>query len=114
MSFVGPRPEVPGLVNQEDPLWQEVLAARPGITDPVTLSLRNEEDLLAAAGTDPETYYRDILQPFKLRGYKEYLCFRTPWRDLLIIAKTLLAVILPFTTRTPSSEEIRGFPENDE
>ena len=45
MSFVGPRPEVPEFVDLSDPLWSEVLAHRPGITDPVTLRLRNEEQL---------------------------------------------------------------------
>src|SRR5437016_11227277 len=37
MSLVGPRPEVPKYVNLEDPMWQAILSARPGITDPVTL-----------------------------------------------------------------------------
>ncbi len=37
MAFVGPRPEVPEFVDLVDPAWREVLEARPGITDPVTL-----------------------------------------------------------------------------
>src|SRR5438132_1025889 len=40
MALVGPRPEVPRYVKLEDPMWQAVLAAKPGITDPVTLRLR--------------------------------------------------------------------------
>src|SRR5687767_11977002 len=39
MSFVGPRPEVPGYVDLADPRWQMVLTARPGLTDTVTLRL---------------------------------------------------------------------------
>ena len=47
MSLVGPRPEVPRFVQLADPTWQKVLAVRPGITDPVTLRLRSEAELLA-------------------------------------------------------------------
>src|SRR5437016_5417268 len=39
MALVGPRPEVPRYVKLDDPFWQLVLATRPGITDPVTVSL---------------------------------------------------------------------------
>jgi lipopolysaccharide/colanic/teichoic acid biosynthesis glycosyltransferase len=42
MSFVGPRPEVREYVDADDPLWQDILAVRPGITDPVALRLRND------------------------------------------------------------------------
>ena len=53
MALVGPRPEVPRYVRMEDPLWKEVLRVRPGITDPVTLKLRDEESVLARAGRRP-------------------------------------------------------------
>ncbi len=52
MALVGPRPEVPRYVQLENPRWKAVLAVRPGLTDPVTLSLRNEEELLAGIETD--------------------------------------------------------------
>src|SRR4051812_25918202 len=76
MSLVGPRPEVPRYVDAADPLWQSVLAARPGLTDPVTLRLRDEEALLASAD-DAERFYRERLLPWKLRGYRDYLARRT-------------------------------------
>ena len=57
----------------EDPLWQRVLEARPGLTDPVTLRLRNEEELLANCEGDPERFYLNTLQPYKLQGYLQYL-----------------------------------------
>ena len=47
MSLVGPRPEVPRYVDLNNSKWQRVLKVRPGITDPLTLRLRNEEELLA-------------------------------------------------------------------
>ena len=92
MALVGPRPEVPRYVQLDNPTWQAVLAVRPGITDPVTLSLRNEEELLAAVETDTERYYLDQLQPAKLKGYIAYLENRT-WRsDLKVLGKTIAAI----------------------
>jgi len=101
LALVGPRPEVPGYVDLDNPLWQKVLEVRPGITDPVTLKLRNEEELLAGCGTDPEKFYLSMLQPYKLLGYVDYLRKRT-WRtDVCVLIKTLFAVILPFQAPPP-------------
>jgi lipopolysaccharide/colanic/teichoic acid biosynthesis glycosyltransferase len=91
LSFVGPRPEVPALVEGSNDLWKRVLAVRPGITDPVTLALKDEEALLASVAGDRERFYRETLQPYKLRGYVEYLEMRSAWTDLGVIAKTVLA-----------------------
>jgi len=92
MALVGPRPEVPRYVRLDDPQWQVILQVRPGITDPVTLRLRNEEDLLAGANGDPETYYLNELQPSKLNGYIAYLQRRT-WRgDFSMLWRTVVEV----------------------
>jgi len=105
MSFVGPRPEVLALVNLENPLWQEILLVRPGITDPVTLKLRNEESLLAKVA-DKEAYYRDILQPYKMNGYVKFVR-RKSWKsDVKIVCQTVKAVVLPQTAPLPTKEEI--------
>jgi lipopolysaccharide/colanic/teichoic acid biosynthesis glycosyltransferase len=88
MSFVGPRPEVPEFVDLSDPQWRFILKARPGITDPVTLTLRNEEAVLAMA-EDKERYYRDVIQPYKLRGYIRYLETKSVRRDLGVIVRTI-------------------------
>lgn len=106
MALVGPRPEVPRYVDLDDPLWQEVLAVRPGLTDPVTLRLRNEEELLGALDGDPDTFYRSYLLPFKLRGYRGYLRQRSAWSDLLVLWDTLLGVLLPGRNPPPASQEI--------
>ncbi|HEY6147197.1 MAG TPA: sugar transferase, partial [Thermoanaerobaculia bacterium] len=63
LSLVGPRPEVPRFVDLGNPLWREALKVRPGLTDPVTLRLRNEEELLASVGGNREAFYREVLQP---------------------------------------------------
>lgn len=105
MSFVGPRPEVPALVNLDDPLWREILLVRPGITDPVTLKLRNEESLLANVA-DKEAYYRDILQPYKMNGYVKFVRKKSCKSDVKIVCQTLKAIVLPKTAPLPSKEEI--------
>lgn len=107
MSIVGPRPEVPELVDLTDPLWNETLEANPGLTDPVTLQLRNEEGLLAQA-TDREDFYKKTLQPYKLRGYVDFVRTRTWKKDVSIIFRTIKAIVFPQTVRQPTIEEMRG------
>jgi lipopolysaccharide/colanic/teichoic acid biosynthesis glycosyltransferase len=95
MAFVGPRPEVPELVDPESELWREVLSVRPGLTDPVTVGLRDEESLMASVEGDRERYYRETLQPAKLRGYLEYLHNRSWHSDLRVLGQTLIAIVQP-------------------
>jgi len=108
LSLVGPRPEVPRYVNLDSPSWKKVLGVRPGITDPVTIRLRNEEALMALAGDDPESFYLEVLQPFKLRGYTEYIRRRTARSDLVVLFRTLRAVLRPSSAPPPTLEEIRN------
>src|SRR5881397_3745045 len=54
MSLIGPRPEVPRYTDLENPLWRRVLAVRPGITDPLTLRLRDEESMMPAGEAERE------------------------------------------------------------
>src|ERR1041385_3664268 len=93
MSLVGPRPEVPAYVNLSDPFWRVILSVRPGLTDPITVSLRNEEDLLAQAGANAEAFYVSQLQPAKLRGYIDYLQQRTVRSDVVILFRTMAEII---------------------
>lgn len=50
MSFVGPRPDVPGYADRLQGENREILRLRPGITGPASLKYRDEEYLLAAVG----------------------------------------------------------------
>ena len=110
MSFVGPRPEVPEYVNLEDPRWGSVLRARPGLTDPMTLRLRDEELLMAGVAGDRDRFYRDRLQPWKLRGYDAYLRRRS-WRtDLGLIVRTVLAICAPRRNTSISEAELGPEP----
>ena len=63
MSFVGPRPDVPGYADQLKGKDREVLKLRPGITGPASLKYRDEEDLLANQ-TDPQRYTVEVLPHF--------------------------------------------------
>lgn len=106
MSFVGPRPEVTQLVDFTNSLWNEVLSVRPGITDPITLRLRNEETFLASA-ENKEKFYQEVIQPYKLNGYVKYLKVKTWKSDLMVIARTIKVVFLPKTMPPPTLEEIQ-------
>jgi lipopolysaccharide/colanic/teichoic acid biosynthesis glycosyltransferase len=93
MSLVGPRPEVPRYVNLDDPLWREVLSVRPGLTDPVTLELKDEESVLAEVHGDRERFYREKLQPAKLRGYVAYGRSRNWLTDVGVLYRTVRAIL---------------------
>ena len=47
MSFVGPRPDVPGYADKLEGVDRDVLKLRPGITGPATLKYRLEDEMLA-------------------------------------------------------------------
>lgn len=47
MSFVGPRPDVPGYADQLCGSDRDILKLRPGITGPASLKYRDEEDIIA-------------------------------------------------------------------
>jgi lipopolysaccharide/colanic/teichoic acid biosynthesis glycosyltransferase len=89
MSLVGPRPELPAYVaHYPADLRERVLAVRPGITDPVSLALADEGELLARAA-DPEREYVEVLLPQKLRAAAAYAEHATLWTDLQVIGRTL-------------------------
>ncbi len=48
MSFVGPRPDVPGYADKLVGDDRDVLKLRPGITGPATLKYRREDEMIAA------------------------------------------------------------------
>ena len=56
MSFVGPRPDVPGYADKLEGEDRRMLLLKPGITGPASLKYRNEEELLAKQ-ENPQEYY---------------------------------------------------------
>jgi lipopolysaccharide/colanic/teichoic acid biosynthesis glycosyltransferase len=93
MKFVGPRPEVPEYVLLYDESQRAVLRVHPGITDPASIEYRDESVLLASV-PDPERTYREEILPRKLALNAEYLRRRNGWRDMGIIAETLMKAVL--------------------
>lgn len=89
MSFVGPRPDVPGFADSLKGEERRLLTLRPGITGPATLKYRNEEELLAAAH-DAEAYNRDIIWPDKVSINLEYIQDWSLAKDLRYIWKTII------------------------
>jgi FlaA1/EpsC-like NDP-sugar epimerase/lipopolysaccharide/colanic/teichoic acid biosynthesis glycosyltransferase len=108
MALVGPRPEVARYIDRSDAVTRAVLRARPGVTDPMTARMRNEEDLLAAVPGDREAFYRARLQPFKMRGSRDYLKSRS-WRsDLVVLLRSVLVVLAPKLTPAVSLDEVES------
>lgn len=94
MSLVGPRPEVPQYVALYPPeLREQVLAVRPGLTDPVSLAYADEAQRLAAAA-DPEREYREVILPAKLRAAADYAARANLWTDLGVLLRTAARVLL--------------------
>ena len=52
MSFVGPRPDVPGYADRLERADRDVLKLRPGITGPATLKYRVEDEMIAGFVAD--------------------------------------------------------------
>jgi lipopolysaccharide/colanic/teichoic acid biosynthesis glycosyltransferase len=89
MSFVGPRPDVPGYADRLQGDDRRILELRPGITGPATLAFRDEEELLAAQ-PDPQRYNDEVLWPEKVRLNRDYLDHWTLRRDLAYIWQTVV------------------------
>ncbi len=89
MSFVGPRPDVPGYADQLKGKDREVLKLRPGITGPASLKYRDEEDLLATQ-SDPQKYNDEVIFPDKVRINLYYLHHYSFIKDIEMIFCTIL------------------------
>lgn len=88
MSFVGPRPDVPGYADKLEGEDRGILLLKPGITGPATLKYRNEEELLAQQ-PNPQKYNDEVIFPDKVRINLEYLRNHSLAGDIAIILKTV-------------------------
>ena len=89
MSFVGPRPDVPGYADRLQGDDREVLELRPGITGPASLKYRNEEELLAAVD-NPQEYNDIVIYPDKVRINRYYLHNYSFVSDIEMIVCTVI------------------------
>ena len=88
MSFVGPRPDVPGYADALEGEARDVLRLRPGITGPASLKYANEEEILALVD-DPQRYNDEVIFPDKVRINLEYYHNHTFMGDLRLIFATI-------------------------
>lgn len=122
MSFVGPRPDVPGYADKLEGEDRVVLKLRPGITGPATLKYRLEDEMIAgfvadikagrsvvlngailpeniSAMTDQElaVWYNDnVIYPDKVRLNKYYYEHYSFLKDIQMIFATVLGFKVKF------------------
>ena len=89
MSFVGPRPDVPGFADKLTGVESVILSLRPGITGPASIKYKNEEALLAAQD-NPERYNREVIWRDKVRINLDYIGNWSFVNDLRYIRDTVL------------------------
>ncbi len=95
MSFVGPRPDVPGYADKLKGDDRRMLLLRPGITGPASLKYRNEEDLLAKQA-NPQQYNDEVIFPDKVRINIYYLDHYSFIKDIKMIVCTVLGKRMKF------------------
>ena len=88
MSFVGPRPDVPGYADKLEGEDRIILSVKPGITGPATLKYKNEEEILARIN-NPIKYNNEVIWPDKVKINKEYIKNWSLKKDIEYILKTI-------------------------
>lgn len=92
MSFVGPRPDVPGYADELEGKDRMILSVRPGVTGPATLAVPNEEKMLTDH-PNPERFNREVLYPKKVELNRQYLENYSFLKDIDYVVKTVLVTI---------------------
>lgn len=109
MSFVGPRPDVPGYADKLSGDDRDVLKLRPGITGPATLKYRLEDEMIADYVTKRQaegdtrsmqeiaTEYNDnVIYPDKVRLNCYYFRHYSFIKDLEMIFATVFGFKVKF------------------
>ncbi|MBQ2373838.1 MAG: sugar transferase [Alistipes sp.] len=88
MSFVGPRPDVPGYADKLEGDDRLILKLRPGITGPASLKYANEEEILAQV-ENPVKYNDEVIFPDKVKINLDYYHNHTFIGDIKLIFQTV-------------------------
>lgn len=109
MSFVGPRPDVPGYADQLQGDDRRVLKLRPGITGPATLKYRLEDEMISeyvakkqSEGDKREMqeiaveYNDTVIYPDKVRLNLYYLDHYSFVKDFQMILCTVLGKTMEY------------------
>ena len=107
MSVVGPRPEIPRMVDLYTEEQRRVLEVRPGLVGPAQIIGRDEAEMLPENLEDVESYYINYLMPEKLKIDLRYAANPRFANDLrwiwLGISATLSGLFRPFYRQKKSS-----------
>lgn len=103
MSFVGPRPDVPGYADKLEEDDRDVLKLRPGITGPATLKYRLEDEMISEYVVQKQKegdtrsmqeiaveYNDKVIYPDKVRLNCYYYRHYSFFKDIQMILCTLL------------------------
>lgn len=103
MSFVGPRPDVPGYADKLTGEDRDMLKLRPGITGPATLKYRLEDEMIADYVAQKQKegdmrptqeiaveYNDKVIYPDKVKINLDYLKNQSLFLDIKIIFCTVL------------------------
>lgn len=109
MSFVGPRPDVPGYADKLQGDDRDVIKLRPGITGPATLKYRLEDEMIAnymalkqkegdtrSMQEIAEEYNNIVIYPDKVRLNCYYYRHYSFLKDIEIIFATVLGFKVKF------------------
>ena len=113
MSFVGPRPDVPGYADKLVGEDRDVLKLRPGITGPATLKYRLEDEMIsdyvarkqASGDSRPlqeiaEEYNDTVIYPDKVRLNSYYYRHYSFIKDIQMIFCTVLGKNMQYAGET--------------
>lgn len=92
MSFVGPRPDLPGYYDTLQGEYSNILSLRPGLTGLDSMIYPYEEKLLHDKA-DPLKFYNEVLWPHKVRLNFWYWQHRSFWLDVKILINTLSQIL---------------------
>ena len=88
MSFVGPRPDLPGYTDKLKGNNRKILALKPGITSQASLKYANEEEILAKQDNQIN-YNNEVIYPDKIKMNLDYYYNHNLWIDIKIIFATI-------------------------
>ena len=88
MSFVGPRPDLPGYADKLKGNNRKILELKPGITSKASLKYANEEEILSKKD-NPINYNNKIIYPDKIKINLDYYYNHNLWIDIKIIFATI-------------------------
>ena len=88
MSFVGPRPDIPGYYDKLIGEDRKILDLRPGITSAASIKYKNEEVILANE-SNPLHYNDNVIYPDKIKMNLDYYHNHTLFGDIIILWKTI-------------------------